>query len=109
MLYDFGGPLSFGAAADLGHHIRQRVKAGVDAIVLDFSRMTFIDVSAARAVETIAMDAKDDGKAVYAVGMNDSVIAKLKGLGIYDTLSDVKVHDTRIGALKAASTSLASA
>jgi len=109
MLYDFGGPLSFGAAADLGHHIRQRVKAGVDAIVLDFSRMTFIDVSAARAVETIAMDAKDDGKAVYAVGMNDSVIAKLKGLGIYETLSDVKVHDTRIGALKAASTSLASA
>jgi len=108
MLYDFGGPLSFGAAADLGHHIRQRVKAGVDAIVLDFSRMTFIDVSAARAVETIAMDAKDDGKAVYAVGMNDSVIAKLKGLGIYETLSDVKVHDTRIGALKAASTSLAS-
>ena len=109
MLYDFGGPLSFGAAADLGHHIRQRVKAGVDAIVLDFSRMTFIDVSAARAVETIAMDAKDDGKAVYAVGMNDSVIAKLKGLGIYETLSDVKVHDTRIGALKAASTGLASA
>ena len=102
MLYDFGGPLSFGAAADLGHHIRQRVKAGVDSIVLDFTRMTFIDVSAARAVETIAMDAADDGKSVYTVGMNETVKAKLKGLDIYKGLDESKAYNSRLDALKAA-------
>jgi len=102
MLYDFGGPLSFGAAADLGHHIRQRVKAGVNSIVLDFTRMTFIDVSAARAVETIAMDAADDGKSVYTVGMNETVKAKLKGLDIYKGLDESKAYNSRLDALKAA-------
>ena len=57
MLFDFaGGPLSFGAAADLGHHVRERVSSGAKALILDFSRVPSIDLSAARAVETIACD-----------------------------------------------------
>lgn len=27
-IFSFGGPLSFGAAADLGHHVRERVRRG---------------------------------------------------------------------------------
>lgn len=102
MLYHFGGPLSFGAAADLGHHVRQRVKDGAGAIVLDFSRMTFIDVSAARAVETIASDAKDNGKLVYTVRMNPKVKSMLEGLGANSNLSDDRSFDNRISALNAA-------
>ncbi|MDH3978833.1 MAG: SulP family inorganic anion transporter, partial [Gammaproteobacteria bacterium] len=56
-MFDFGGPLSFGAAADVGHQVRERVKHKTSAIILDFSRVPFVDVSAARAVETIIRDA----------------------------------------------------
>ena len=36
-LFDFLGPLSFGAAADLGHTVREKVQEHTSAIVLDFS------------------------------------------------------------------------
>ncbi|MEO0884264.1 MAG: sodium-independent anion transporter, partial [Pseudomonadota bacterium] len=96
------GPLSFGAAADLGHHVRQRVKRGAEAIVLDFSRKTFIDVSAARAVETIACDAKAAGKSVYVTGMNADVRAKLAGLKADHCLPAGSDYQDRVSALKAA-------
>ncbi|MEM9670377.1 MAG: SulP family inorganic anion transporter [Pseudomonadota bacterium] len=102
MLYNFGAPLSFGAAADLGHHVRQRVKKGAAAIVLDFSRMTFVDVSAARAVETIASDAEAAGKTIYICGMNADVRAKLSGLNADELLPNDTSFDDRLSALKAA-------
>jgi len=105
-LFDFGGPLSFGAAADLGYHIRQRMKAGSKAIVMDFSQMTSIDVSAALAIETIATDAEEAGKSVYVSGMNDIVKSKLKGLDVYKALSESNIFDNRLGALKAAASNL---
>ncbi|WP_321490861.1 SulP family inorganic anion transporter [uncultured Hyphomonas sp.] len=77
MLFDFGGPLSFGAAADLGHHVRSRAGDKVEIIVLDFARVPFIDVSAVRAVETIIEDAHDAGKDVYFTGMSEEVEAVL--------------------------------
>jgi len=77
MLFDFGGPLSFGAAADLGHHVRSRAGGKVEIIVLDFARVPFIDVSAVRAVETIIEDAHDAGKDVYFTGMSEKVEAVL--------------------------------
>ncbi len=101
-MFDFGSPLSFGAAADLGHHVRQRMKAGSTAVVLDFSRMTFIDVSAAHAIETIAMDAKDVGKLVYASGINETVKSKLIGLDVYKALTQDHIFTDRTEALKAA-------
>ncbi len=80
-LFNFGGPLSFGAAADLGHHVRERIKQKVSgAIILDFARVPFIDVSAARAVETIASDAKHAGRKVFISGMSEEVKQTLKGL-----------------------------
>lgn len=103
LLYDFGGPLSFGAAADLGHHVRLRTQSGTTAIVLDFSRVTFIDVSAARAVDTIASDAKTSGKLVYTSGLNETVRSKLNGLGSDENLDPAHDFADRLDALKAAS------
>jgi SulP family sulfate permease len=82
MLFDFaGGPLSFGAAADLGHKVRDKVNEGAQVLILDFSRVPTIDLSAARAVETIVCDAKHAKKRVCVAGMNASVHAILSGLG----------------------------
>ena len=79
-VFEFGGPLSFGAAADVGHHVRERYTDGMHAIVLDFQRVPFIDVSAVRAVETIACDAERAGKQVYITGMTDDIADTMMGL-----------------------------
>ncbi|NCZ62660.1 MAG: SulP family inorganic anion transporter [Cellvibrionales bacterium] len=79
-VFEFGGPLSFGAAADVGHHVRERYTDGMHAIILDFQRVPFIDVSAARAVETIACDAERAGKKVFIAGMSDDIAETMAGL-----------------------------
>ncbi|MFV8782401.1 SulP family inorganic anion transporter [Microbulbifer sp. SA54] len=79
-LFEFSGPLSFGAAADLGHHVREESASGSRILILDFSAVPFLDLSAALAVETIAADARDSGKCLYLAGMNDEVFKVLKGL-----------------------------
>jgi len=79
-VFEFGGPLSFGAAADVGHHVRERYRDGLHAIVLDFQRVPFLDVSAARAVETITCDAKRAGKKVFVASMSDSIADTLRSL-----------------------------
>lgn len=99
-LFDFGGPLSFGAAADVGHTVREQVKDKASAIILDFSRVPFIDVSAARAVETIACDAKRAGKTVYCTGMSDEVKKILTGLNADHCLPADSIYETRIEALR---------
>jgi SulP family sulfate permease len=102
-LFDFGGPLSFGAAADLGHQVRERVKnKDARAIVLDFSRVPFMDVSAARAVETIGCDSKEAGKRVFISGMNDEVGRVLAGLNADHCLPVDAYYESRLDALRAA-------
>ncbi len=106
-LFDFGGPLSFGAAADLGHQVRERVKGGASALVLDFSRVPYLDVSGALAVETIACDAREAGKTVYTCGMGEEVRNTLAGLNADHCLPAGTSYPDRIGALKAAIAGLA--
>ena len=101
--FDFGGPLSFGAAADLGHHVRERISPKHHtSIVLDFSRVPFVDVSAARAVETIAVDAAHAGKHLYVCGINDDVLNSLEGLGVNEHLPEGNRFEDRLAALTAA-------
>jgi SulP family sulfate permease len=102
MLFEFGAPLSFGAAADLGHHIRSLVPKDAHAMILDFSRVSFIDVSAARAVETIACDAKLSNTTVYVTGMRDEVRKNLRGLNADHCLPDDTYYENRLDALRAA-------
>jgi SulP family sulfate permease len=101
-VFDFGGPLSFGAAADVGHQVREKVREHTAAIILDFSRLSFIDVSAARAVETITSDAREAGKTVYVSGMNDDVADVLAGLAADRYLPSRMQFKHRIEAIRAA-------
>ena len=103
-LFQFSAPLSFGAAADVGHQVRERVKVRTAAIVLDFTGLTYIDVSAARAVETIACDARLAGKTVYVTGMNEQVQKVLAGLNADHCLPADTTFESRLGAIRAAVT-----
>ena len=102
MIFEFGGPLSFGAAADASHRIREHAKDRAEAIVLDFGRVPFLDLSAARAVESIAVDAEDEGLHLFLVGMNDRIKSVLSGLGMDAKLPDGNTYDDRLTALRAA-------
>ncbi len=106
-LFDFGGPLSFGAAADVGHQVREKSKGVTQALVLDFSRVPFIDVSAARAVETIACDAESSNKRIFISGMNLEVRQTLTGLNADCCVPDESHYETRFDAIKAASAFIA--
>ena len=101
--FDFGGPLSFGAAADLGHHVRERISPKHHtSLVLDFGRVPFMDVSAVRAVETIAQDAAHAGKHLYICGIKDDVAANFEGLGVSEHLPKDTRFESRLDALTAA-------
>ena len=101
--FDLGGPLSFGAAADLGHHVRERIsQKHHTSLVLDFRRVPFMDVSAVRAVETIAQDAAHAGKHLYVCGINDDVAANFEGLGVSEHLPEGIRFTRRLDALTAA-------
>ena len=70
--------------------------------MLDFARVPFIDVSAVRAVETIAQDAAHAGKHLYVCGINDDVAANLEGLGVSEHLPEGSRFIRRLDALTAA-------
>lgn len=101
-LFDFGGPLSFGAATDLGLQVRNRVHGKSDAIVLDFARVSFLDVSAARAVETIFCDSREAGRLVFVSNLSAEVRSTLEALEADHCLPTDNHYESRTDALKAA-------
>lgn len=101
-VFDFGGPLSFGAAADVGHQVRQKLPDGAHVLVLDFERVPFMDVSAARAVETIATDAHAAGRLLYLSSVSPEVEEVLKGLNADEHIADHAYFKNRLEALEEA-------
>jgi SulP family sulfate permease len=69
-------------------------------MVLDFSCVSFVDVSAARAVETIACDARTMNTKVYVNGMSDTVRDTLAGLNADHCLSEGAHYEHCIDALQ---------
>ena len=100
-VFDFGGPLSFGAAADFGYQIREKSKGPSKVMVLDFSQVPFLDVSAARAVQTIAEDGKVSNKLVYISGMTDQIRNMLTDL-MGEIVPTEQYFDSRRDAIAAA-------
>ncbi|AXR05789.1 SulP family inorganic anion transporter [Salinimonas sediminis] len=99
-LFSFGGPLSFGAAADLGHHVREKVKPGSQVLILDFSRVPVVDVSAAMAVETITADATAGGRELVISGASPAVTKVLDNINVHQP--NVRMFATRLEALDCA-------
>lgn len=101
-VFDFSGPLSFGAAADLGHHAREHLEGNTLAMILDFSRVPFLDVSAALAVETVLNDAARAGRKVFMCGVNEEIRQVLAALQADRHLPDGHLFETREAALEEA-------
>ena len=83
--------------------VRERISpTDHTSLVLDFSKVPFMDVSAARAVETIAQDAAHAGKHLYVCGINEQVATSLEGLGVSELIPAASRFETRVDALSAA-------
>lgn len=96
------GPLSFAAAADLGHHVREHARDGAGTIALDFSSVPFLDLSAAMAVQTICTDARAAGRQVWLVATNADVSRVLSTLEIDRATGEGARFATRVDALRRA-------
>ncbi|MDA3933146.1 MAG: SulP family inorganic anion transporter [Gammaproteobacteria bacterium] len=101
-VFDFGGPLSFGAAANMGHQIRTHAHDDAYILILDFSRVPFLDVSSARAIADISHDAYQAGRHVYVAAMHEDLKKVLRSLQADKYFDQDKVFPTRLEALQAA-------
>jgi len=101
-VFDFGGPLSFGAAANMGHMIRTHAHDDAYILILDFSRVPFLDVSSARAIADISQDAHSAGRHVYVAAMNEELKKVLRSLEADRYFDEGMVFPSRQEALEAA-------
>jgi SulP family sulfate permease len=104
-LFEFSGPLSFGAAADIAHRVRQNVD-GREVLILDFTQMPDVDVSAAYALQAIIEDANKEERGILLANVSPAVRSKLEGLGVAGILRQGGLGLTRLEALKQASAML---
>jgi SulP family sulfate permease len=103
IVFDFSGPMSFGAAADLGHHARSILSTGgAKVLILDFERVPKLDVSSALAIETVARDANASGRIVYLCAMSPDVLSVLESLEADEHLPQSGHFETLEEALEAA-------
>jgi SulP family sulfate permease len=106
LLFDLGGPVSFGSAKALSR--RLGMAEGYDALVLDLSAVPWIDSSASLALEDAVMDALGDGKAVFLAGLTPRVERTLERIGMLALLPDGCRQPDRLTALRAAISRLGS-
>ncbi|MCQ8184828.1 SulP family inorganic anion transporter [Parvularcula maris] len=104
-IFEFNGPLSFGAAADLAHQVRQTL-GGQEVLILDFAQMPTLDVSAAFAIRSIIEDAEGENRHVYLCNMAEPVRQKLDGLGLIALIKPQNILPTRKDALRQAAAKL---
>ncbi|MDH3317524.1 MAG: sodium-independent anion transporter [Gammaproteobacteria bacterium] len=99
MLYvHLGGPLSFGAANEVGRRLRSAV--GYDVLVLDLSATTFMDSSASLAIEGVIRHATSRGQPVFLLGMMPAVERVLAQLKVLRLVPDERRFKTRLEAFR---------
>jgi sulfate permease, SulP family len=99
LLY-MGGPISFGVAKAITREYLT-VK-NCDTLVVDISDVTYLDETAALAIETAILDSKEKGSKVFIVGAVGRVKQLLENLGILDLIPYGHLFIERTEALKRA-------
>lgn len=95
-----GGPLSFGAANEVGRRLGS--EAGYNVLVLDLSATPFVDSSASLAIEGVIRHAVSRDQPVFLVGMMPSVERVLAQLRVLRLVPDERRFKTRLEAFRRA-------
>ncbi len=106
LLYHFSGPVSFGAAKGLARRVAPR--DGHKVLILDLSDVTYIDTSAALALDEIIARTGELGLRVYLAGMREPVATVLERLGVLDELPKGRCYASRLDALHGAAMAIES-
>jgi SulP family sulfate permease len=102
-----GGPLSFGAANEVGRRLGSA--AGFDLLVLDLSATPFMDSSASLAIEGVIRHATSRHQPVLLVGMVPAVERVLAQLKVLRLVPDECRFKTRLDAFRQAARRIGSA
>ncbi|NQV47211.1 MAG: SulP family inorganic anion transporter [Rhodospirillaceae bacterium] len=100
LLYHFSGPVSFGAAKGLAHRVAPGDHHKV--LILDMADVTYLDTSAALALEDIIVKAGKQGLRVYVAGLREPVEKMLRRFGVLDSLNEGRCYASRLDALHGA-------
>lgn len=95
-----GGPLSFGAANEVGRRLGSAVD--YDVLVLDLSATPFVDSSASLAIEGVIRHAASRNQRVFLVGVVPAVERVLAQLKVLRLVPDELRFKTRLEAFKQA-------
>lgn len=101
VLFHIEGPLSFGSARDIAKLIQSDIDK--DVLVIDMSFIPFIDSSAAASLEEVIHRLNEIGDTVLLFGARDSVKQILRKTGVLGILGEHHLLETRLDALKMAS------
>jgi len=100
LLFQFGGPVSFGVAKTLSRRLGMADEFG--ALVLDLSAVPLIDSSASLALEDAVLNAVNRNRAVFIIGLTPRVRRTLDRIGTLSKLPPDCCQESRLAAFRAA-------
>ncbi len=101
VLIHVDGPMGFGSAKDMVRRLEStRQFASFKCVVLDLSRVSVIDGTAALSVEDMLRMIQAHGQHLFFVGMQPTVTEVLKGLGVLKLIRPGHHYPRRIEALR---------
>jgi len=100
LLYQIDGPVSYASVKGMTNKLRHWEDH--DALLFDVSKVPFIDVSTAIAFENMILDALQENRLVYIVGINESVRHVFDRMGAVRMLPDAHFFGSRESAVVSA-------
>ncbi len=97
LLIRLQGPMSFGVARDMRRRITEYPDQTV--LILDLSEANLVGITTTIAIEEIMLEAVREGKTVLLVGVNETNLASLKRLHVFEHISDAFICKSRVDAL----------
>tara|TARA_R110000824_G_scaffold336_1_gene1708 strand:- start:130036 stop:131661 length:1626 start_codon:yes stop_codon:yes gene_type:complete len=97
VLFHVEGPLSFATARDITRMMEQTPKN--DVLVIDLSRVPFIDSSAAASLEEVTENLAASGDHVLIFGANQRVLDTLRKTDVFNVIGENRIVETRREAL----------
>ncbi len=101
LLFHFEGPVSFASAKGLSKKLA--VTNPHEVLVMDFTRVPWIDVSTAMVIEDLIIDARRLNREVLLVGLSEAVLNVFERLRILNRITQGHLFDDRASALMRAS------
>ena len=104
LLFNLGGPMSFGAAKAISQ--RLAVISQYDVLILELSDVPRLGVTASLAIENMVKESKERNRQVFLVGVHGRVKDRLNRLQVFDLIPPENSVSTRLEALQRANDSM---